>query len=68
MTLAEREEELTLWRERRKELLGVSELAKGRGGSEFHAKYSLNHINENITQLENEIAIMKLNAVTRGGC
>ena len=68
MTLAEKEEELTLWRERRKELLGVSELAKGRGGSEFHAKYSLNHINENITQLENEIAIMKLNAVARRGC
>ena len=67
MTLAEqlqeKKDELQLWQERKKELLGVSELSKGRGGNEFHAKYSLNHINENITQLKNEIAMMELNNV-----
>lgn len=67
MTLAEqlqeKKDELQLWQERKKELLGVSELSKGRGGTEFHAKYSLSHINENITQLKNEIAFMEMNDV-----
>ena len=67
MTLAEqlqeKKDELKLWQDRKKELLGVSELSKGRGGNEFQAKYSLSHINENITQLKNEIAMMELNDV-----
>ena len=63
LDLADKKSELTLWQDRKNELLGVSELSKGRGGTEFHAKYSLSHINENITQLKNEIAFMEMNDV-----